>query len=93
MIKRDLDRMAAFCDFPKERWRHLRTTNPAESPFSLLWIRTNAAGRYKRVDRAMAAISKMMMVGESKFRREQAPELMPTAYRSARYADGIPIEA
>ena len=68
-LERDWDRMVAFYDFPKEHWRHLRTTNPVESPFSMLRIRTNAARRYKRVDRAISVIWKMIMVAESKFRR------------------------
>ena len=58
-----------FYDFPKDYWRHLRTTNPVESPFSVLRIRTNAARHQKRVDRAIAVIRKTMMVAESKFRR------------------------
>ena len=41
---------------PAEHWRHIRTTNPVESPFTALRLRTDAAKRYKRVDRAIAVI-------------------------------------
>ena len=60
-------------DFPKEHWQHLRTTNPVESPFAALRLRTDAAKRYKRVDRAIAVIWKMLMVAEQRFRRLKAP--------------------
>ena len=49
-LERDWDRMITFYDFPKEHWQHLRTTNPVESPFAALRLRTDAAKRYKRVD-------------------------------------------
>ena len=61
-LERDWDRMITFYDFPKEHWSHLRTTNPVESPFAALRLRTDAAKRYKRVDRAIAVIWKMLMV-------------------------------
>ena len=58
----------SFYDFPTEHWVHLRTTNPLESPFVALRLRTDAAKRDKRVDRAIAVIWKMLMVAESRFR-------------------------
>ena len=74
-LERDWDRMVTFYDFPKEHWGHLRTTNPVESPFAALRLRTDVAKRYKRVDRAIAVIWKMLMVAEQRFRRLKAPEL------------------
>ena len=80
-------------DYPKEHWRHLRTTNPVESPFAALRLRTDAARSYKRVDRAIAVIWKMLMVAEKRFRRFQAPELMADVYLGVQYLDGIAFEA
>ena len=92
-IERDWERMVTFYDYPKEHWRHLRTTNPVESPFAALRLRTDAARRYKRVDRAIAVIWKMLMVAGKRFRRLQAPELMADVYLGAQYVDGIAVEA
>ena len=92
-IERDWERMVTFYDYPREHWRHLRTTNPVESPFAALRLRTDAARRYKRVDRAIAVIWKMLMVAEKRFRRLQAPELMKDVYLGAKYVDGVVIEA
>ena len=85
--------MVTFYDFPKEHWGHLRTTNPVESPFAALRLRTDAAKRYKRVDRAIAVIWKMLMLAEQRFRRLKAPELIEDVYLGAQYADGIAIES
>ncbi len=92
-IERDWERMVTFYDYPREHWRHLRTTNPVESPFAALRLRTDAARRYKRVDRAIAVIWKMLMVAEKRFRRLQAPELMVDVYLGGQYVDGIAVEA
>ena len=92
-IEQDWERMVTFYDYPKEHWRHLRTTNPVESPFAAVRLRTDAARRYKRVDRAIAVIWKMLMVAEKRFRRLQAPELIADVYLGAQYVDGIAVEA
>ena len=88
-LERDWDRMITFYDFPKEHWEHIRTTNPVESPFAALRLRTDAAKRYKRVDRAIAVIWKMLMVAEQRFRRLKAHELMEDVYLGAQSVDGI----
>ena len=84
--------MVTFYDYPKEHWQHLRTTNPVESPFASLILRTDATKRYKRVDRAIAVIWKILMVVEKRFRRLNAPELMKTVYDGQTYEDGIPLQ-
>ena len=45
-LERDWERMMTFYQFPREHWQHLRTTNPVESPFAALRLRTDAAKRY-----------------------------------------------
>ena len=90
-LERNWERMVTFYDFPLEHWRHIRTTNPVESPFAALRLRTDAAKRYKRVDRAIAVIWKMLMVAESRLRRLKASELMRDVYQGTKYDDGVVI--
>lgn len=45
--------MITFFEFPKEHWPHLRTSNPIESPFWALRLRTDAARRFKKMDNAL----------------------------------------
>ena len=91
-LERDWDRMVTFYDFPAEHWKHVRTTNVVESPFAALRLRTDAAKRFKRVDRAIAVIWKMLLVAESRFQRLKAPELVRDVYLGAVYKDGIVVE-
>ena len=79
-LVRDWDRMVTFYRFPKEHWKHLRTTNVVESPFAALRLRTDAAKRYKKVENATAVIWKMLLLAEQRFRRLDAPEKLLQVY-------------
>ena len=92
LISKDWERMIAFYDYPQEHWKHLRTTNIIESPFSSVRLRTNASRRYKKVENATALIWKVMMVAEKKFRRLDAPELLKEVYEGAIYKDGLRVK-
>lgn len=92
LIDLDWDRMMAFYSFPKEHWKHLRTTNPVESPFAAVRIRTTAAKRYKKVQNATAVIWKTLMIAEKHFRRLDAPELLAEVAEGAVYADGVRVK-
>jgi transposase-like protein len=85
----DWERLVTFYQFPREHWRHLRTTNVVESPFAAVRLRTTAAKRFKKVDAATAMIWKVLQVAEQTFRRLNAPELLPAVYAGATYVDGI----
>jgi transposase-like protein len=92
LIECDWDRMITFYSFPKEHWKHLRTTNVVESPFAAVRLRTTAAKRYMRVDNATAVIWKVLMLAEKRFRKLNASELLPQVAEGAAYADGIRVK-
>lgn len=87
----DWERMMSFYGFPKEHWRHLRTTNVIESPFAVVRLRTTAAKRYKKVANATAVIWKTLLIAEKGFRRLNAPELLVDVAEGATYVNGIPV--
>ena len=91
-LERDWERMVTFYDFPEQHWQHLRTTNPVESPFASVRLRTNAGKRYKRVQGATALIWRLLMVAETRFRKLNAYELLQDVYEGKKYNDGKPIE-
>ena len=93
LIDKDWDRMVTFYEFPKEHWRHLRTTNPIESPFAALRLRTDAARRYKKVENATTVIWKMLMIAERRFRRLRSPELVRDVYLGRKYEDGERVDS
>jgi len=68
LLDRDWERMVAYYRYPSEHWKHLRTTNPIESAFATLRLRTDAAKRFKKVVNATAAIWKLLLIAEKSFR-------------------------
>jgi putative transposase len=89
VLDRDWERMLTFYGFPKEHWRHLRTTNVVESPFAAVRLRTSAAKRYKKVQNATAVIWKTLLVAEQAFRKLNAAELLAEVAEGAVYVNGV----
>lgn len=92
-LLRDWDRLVTFYAFPREHWRHLRTTNIVESPFSSVRLRTDASRRYKRVEGATAVIWKILQVAEQSWRKLNAPELLPLVASGLTCTDGIMLKS
>lgn len=90
-LDRDWERMITYYAFPKDHWRHLRTTNVVESPFAAVRLRTSAAKRFKKVEHATAIIWRLLCVAESRFRKLNAPDLCAAVFHGAQYRDGVAI--
>lgn len=90
-LDRDWTRMLTYYQVPQEHWRHLRTTNVVESPFAAVRLRTTAANRFTKVERATAIIWRLLPVAEQRFRKLNAPDQCRDVYRGVRYADGIEV--
>ena len=91
ILEKDWERMIAFYDFPKEHWKHLRTTNVVESPFAAVRLRTDAAKRFKKTDNATAMIWRLLLIAEKRFRKIDAPHLAAAVYRGVVFDDGVRI--
>jgi transposase-like protein len=87
-LQDDWARLVAYYDFPREHWKHLRTTNPVESPFAAVRLRTTAAKRYRRVENATAVLWKTLLLAERRFRKLNAPELLPEVAAGVRFENG-----
>lgn len=91
-LERDWERLITFFQLPREHWVHLRTSNIVESPFAAVRLRTDAAKRFKRVDNATAAIWKMLMVGQRRFKPLVCPEMLPLVQRGVTCRNGEFLE-
>lgn len=91
-LDQDWERLVTFYQFPAAHWKHLRTTNPIESPFAAVRLRTSAAKRFKRVEHATAVIWKTLLIAEQTFRRLDAPELLAEVAEGATYVNGVRVK-
>ena len=62
----DEEVLLAYYDFPAEHWRHLRTTNPIESPFATVRARTDITKGPGSREAGVAMIFKLMEAAEGR---------------------------
>lgn len=85
------ERLTNYYDFPREHWKHLRTSNVVESPFSRVRLRTTASRRFKSQINATCLIWKTLMVAEKSFRKLNAPHLVEKVAEGKKYENGKEI--
>jgi putative transposase len=85
------ERLTTYYDFPREHWKHLRTSNVVESPFSRVRLRTTASRRFKSQVNATCLIWKTLMVAEKSFRKLDTPQLVEKVAEGKKYDNGKEI--
>ena len=60
-LTRDRDRLLTFYDFPAEHWKHIRSTNPIESTFATVRLRTAKTKGCLSPKTALAMVFKLML--------------------------------
>jgi len=87
-LVKDKDEMLAFYDFPAEHWKHLRTTNPIESTFATVRLRTKRTkGAGSRIA-SLTMVFKLAQAAERKWRKLNGYELLGDIIRGVHFKDG-----
>jgi len=92
-LVKDRDVLLTFYDFPAEHWVHLRTTNPIESTFATVRLRTV---RTKGCGSRMACLTmvfKLAQCAENHWRRLNGAALLPQVIQGVTFVDGLKKEA
>jgi putative transposase len=87
-ITGQLDVLLAFYDFPLEHWIHLRTTNPIESTFSTVRLRTKVTRGAGSRKAGLAMAYKLLDAAQDRWRRINGHELVPLVRAGATFIDG-----
>jgi putative transposase len=87
-ITGQLDVLLAFYDFPVEHWIHLRTTNPIESTFSTVRLRTKVTRGAGSRKAGLAMAYKLLDAAQVRWRRINGHELVPLVRAGATFIDG-----
>ena len=88
-LTKDREPLLTFYDFPAEHWTHLRTTNPIESLFATVRLRT---GKTKGCGSRIATMTMVFKLADSaakKWRRLNGHELIPDIIAGIRFIDGV----
>jgi transposase-like protein len=87
-ITDDEDELLAFFDYPAEHWIHLRTTNPIESTFATVRLRTKVTKGAGSRAAALAMVFKLIESAQARWRAVNAPHLVALVRAGARFERG-----
>jgi transposase-like protein len=91
-IREDAQALLAYYDFPAEHWRHLRTTNPIESPFAAVRARTDITKGPGSREAGLAMIFKLLEAAEGRWRRLNGHHLVSLVRAGAVFVNGELVE-
>jgi putative transposase len=87
-LDKDWEALTAFYAFPAEHWRHLRTTNPIESSFATVRLRTKVTKGAGSSKAALAMAYKLLDAAQARWRRFNGHELIADVLDGVVFKDG-----
>ena len=91
-LSKDREDLLTFYDFPAEHWVHLRTTNPIESTFATVRLRTyKTKGCLSRAT-GLAMAFKLCLSAQKRWRRLNKSEMLAEVIEGVQFVDGVRME-
>jgi transposase-like protein len=87
-ITGDEDELLAFYDYPAEHWIHPRTTNPIESTFATVRLRTKVTKGHGSKAAALAMAFKLIESAQRRWRMVNAPHLVALVRAGSVFVNG-----
>ena len=90
-LTKDRGRLLAFYDFPAEHWKHIRTTNPIESTFATVRLRTVKTKGCLSRKTALAMAFKLILSARRKWRKLDGANQLAEVIKGVPFKDGIKL--
>jgi putative transposase len=87
-LRKDREELLAFYDFPAEHWVHIRTTNPIESAFATVRLRSKRSKNCGSRDTTLAMVYKLMECAQKKWRKIQGFRLLTLVVNNVPFVNG-----
>lgn len=87
-LLKDKDSLLTYFNYPRPHWVSIKTTNPIESIFAPVKLRTNAAKRIRSPRSALFLIFKIIQNAQKRWRKINAPELIEKVIQGVKFEDG-----
>jgi putative transposase len=91
-LAKDRAALLAFYDFPAEHWKHVRTSNPIESTFATVRLRTDKTKGCLSRETALAMVFKLAKSAERHWRRLDGTKRLGQIIDGIRFRDGEPVQ-
>jgi putative transposase len=88
----DAQELLCFYDFPAEHWVHLKTSNPIESTFSSVRLRTRVTKGPGSKAAGLAMAFKLLEAAQDRWRAVNGPHLVALVRAGARFEQGVLVE-
>jgi transposase-like protein len=88
-LSKDKEDLFTFYDFPAEHWIHIRTTNPIESTFATVRLRTKRTKGCGSRIATLTMVFKLVEQAETHWRRMNGHALILKLIAGAKFKDGI----
>jgi putative transposase len=91
-MTKDRDALLAFFDFPAEHWIHLLTTNPIESTFATVRLRTKVTKGPGSRAAGLAMAYKLIEQAQTRWWAVNAPHLVALVRAGVKFEKGVMVE-
>jgi transposase-like protein len=88
----DAEVLLTFFDFPAEHWLHLKTTNPIESTFATVRLRTKVTKGPGSRAAGLAMAFKLIEAAQARWRAVNGPHLVALVRAGAVFHNGVLVE-
>jgi transposase-like protein len=88
-LRKDKEELFSFYDFPAEHWIHIRSTNPIESTFATVRLRTKRTKGCGSRTATLMMVYKLAEQAEKHWRRLNAHKLILTLIDGGKFVDGV----
>ena len=88
-LLKDREELLAFYDFPAEHWQHLRTTNPIESTFATVRLRTAKTKGCGSRQACLTMVFKLCQSAQKRWRKLNGCALLKEVGAGVEFVDGI----
>ncbi len=92
-LTKDREVLLTFYDFPAEHWRHLRTTNPIESTFATVRLRTRRTKGCGSRRATLTMVFRLAQCAEQHWRSLNGSPLLDDVIRGVQFVDGLRKDA
>lgn len=87
-LEKDRNELLAFYDFPATHWIHLRTTNPIESTFATVRLRTKRSRSCGNRDTTLSMVFKLLQSAQKRWKRIKGFDQLKLVVDNVQFRDG-----
>jgi len=91
-LEKDKEELLAFYDFPAQHWVHIRTTNPIESTFATVRLRTAKTRSCVSRQTILSMVFKLVQSAEKRWRRLRGYRQLSAVLQGIKFVNGVAVK-